>query len=112
MHRQVEAAAQIFGEGLDFLRLNTGCSRHMQRVAYNDVAHFIPANDVVKTLQVGAFVGTAKGGQPLRCDAERIGDCQANGARTNIEPEQPAGRTGFTNISGHTAIIGTRPRIV
>lgn len=98
---EAEVLAQLLGEGGGFFGLATGVAGHVQRVAEDDLFDFELADDVVEGVEVVAAALAADGFEPLRGDAEGVGDGEADGAGAGVEAEDAAGQGRV----GHGAII-------
>jgi hypothetical protein len=100
MHRHLEPLVQFLREQRSLLSLSTDGAAHVQRIANYDFPDLITADDVGQMLKIGALVLPTPRLQPLRGDAEGVGNRQAYRSGAKIEAQQPDMGPGGTNVMG------------
>jgi hypothetical protein len=81
---QAKAAADFFREGLHFFGLDPFAPGHAERQADHDLGYAVLADDLLQMGKIKAFILPLEGFQPLRRDAQGIGNGEADPPRTNI----------------------------
>ncbi len=84
MDGQAKAAADFFREGLHLFGLAPFAPGHAQRQADHDLGYAVLADDLLQLRKIKAFILPVEGFQPLRRDAQRIGNGEADPPQTNI----------------------------
>jgi predicted PurR-regulated permease PerM len=85
VHGKPESAFQLRPERVDLLRLAALFTAHAQGIAKHDLAHLILSEQPLQTGKVAALVPALQRLNPLRRDAQRVGNGQAHPAGAVID---------------------------
>src|SRR5271166_2229259 len=111
MHRQLEPASQLVGEGPNLFRLNAFLAAHAQRESDDNLGHAMLPNQSPEVIEVGLLVAAAIGRQSLRRKPEPVAYGKANFPRAIVDGENSAfGAWRGTLHFEHSQ--STMPRIV
>ena len=100
MYWQLEALAQLLGEDLHFLGLNSFHAAHPQGQPDHNLFHVIIPDYAPQSLEVRPFVSALQGFDTLSSDPQRVGDGHADTPRSHVEPEDSSrrGRRGSSEM--------------
>src|SRR5579864_7871305 len=103
VYGQFEVLAQVLGEILDLLGLDTLCATHAQREADDDLFHLIIPDDTIQITEIVFLVLPMEGFQALCGNAERVRYGYTDSTRPDIEPEDAMG--WVCEVGSHAGII-------
>ena len=84
---KLEPVAELFGEFLDFPRLNSLGPTHTQGQSHHDLANGILPDDVPQMIEIVFFVAAPTGGQSLSSQSKLVADRQPDVSRTEVQCE-------------------------
>ena len=107
--------AQVLGEDLHLVRLNSFRATHPQRQANHDLPDIVFLNHPLQMFKVVSLVPALQSLQPLSCNPERIRHSDADASRANIKAQNSArwefpGKRVFV-FRNHAAIISPRANV-